>query len=396
MSEQPESDQPESGEGDTSIRRVTIQQRRLVRYRVTLFEQLRATLAERGVELRVVYGQASPSDAKRNDDGHLQWGDEVAARWFTIRGMELVWQPMPSDARNCDLLILTQENKILSNHRFQLLRPFTRRRVGFWGHGRDLQSKRPDGLSARFKRLLLTKVDWWFAYTEHTRRILLEDGFDDSRITVLDNAIDNDAFTTDLEAVTDDMLGRLRKRIDLAPEAPLGLYCGSLYTDKRIDLLLEVAERVHTKHPSFRLVVIGDGPSRPEVEAFAAERPWVHWVGVQQGIDKAAWFRLATVYLSPGAVGLHVLDAFAAGIPMFTTTTAKHGPEICYLEDGVNGFVLEPDAAGFAATVCEVLDEPDRLRSLVEQGRNAAERYTLANMVERFADGIEAALNHRN
>ncbi|MEM9135678.1 MAG: glycosyltransferase family 4 protein, partial [Actinomycetota bacterium] len=375
-------------------RRVTIQQRRLVQYRVTLFERLRTVLADRNIELRVLYGQASPTDAKRNDAGHLDWGDEVRARWFSIRGTELLWQPWPRATRRCDLAILTQENKILSNLPIQALQAVRRgRKVGYWGHGRNLQSDDPDSASERFKKLLLTKVHWWFGYTEHTRDLLIDDGFPPDRITSLDNAIDNDAFVADLDAVDDERLDALRTEIDLAPGAPLGLYCGSLYVDKRVDLLLDVAERVHARHPSFRLVVIGDGPTRPEVETFAADRPWVHWVGVRHGVEKAAWFRLATVYLSPGAVGLHVLDAFAAGIPMFTSTSAKHGPEICYLEHDVNGFVLEPDAESFADTVADVLDEPVRLEQLVTAGHKAAERYTLANMVERFADGIEAALD---
>ncbi len=373
-------------------KRCTILQRRMVQYRTTLFERLRHELDDRNIELRVVYGQPSPNDAKRNDARHLSWGDEVEARWFNVRGTELLWQPCPPDARKADLLILQQENKILSNLPHLLRRTVGSAKVGYWGHGRNLQSTDPDGLSERVKAQLITRVDWWFGYTEQTRELLHNDGYPDDRITVLDNAIDNDSFVADLAAVGDERLDELRRRIDLAPDGPLAVYCGSLYPDKRLDLLLDVARRVHEQDPSFRLVVMGDGPSRPEVEAFTETEPWAHWVGMQTGVDKAAWFRLAKVYLSPGAVGLHVLDAFTAGVPMFTTTTAMHGPEICYLDNGVNGYVLEPDPALFAKTVGEVLADPARLQSLVDAGRQAAERYTLANMITNFADGIEAAI----
>lgn len=374
-------------------RRVTILQRRLVQYRTTLFEQLRRECDERDIELRVVYGQASPTDARRNDAGSLDWGDEVSARWFTVRGIELLWQPCPPAARQSDLLILTQENKILSNYPHLLRRLAGSAKLGYWGHGRNLQSTNPHGLSERLKAQLLTKVDWWFAYTEQTRELLRRDGFGDDRITVLDNAIDNESFVADLAAVDEERLARNRQLLDLAPGGPLALYCGSLYPDKRVDLLLDVAQRVHAVDPTFRLVVMGDGPSRPDIEAFANGRPWVHWDGVRTGVDKAAWFRLAKAYLSPGAVGLHVLDAFTAGVPMFTTTTALHGPEICYLEHDVNGFVLEPDPALFAKAVVDVLADPERQAALVAAGRRSAQRYTLANMVTRFAEGIETALD---
>ncbi len=373
--------------------RVTIIQRRLVQYRVTLFERLRRALAERGIELRVVYGPPSPTDAVRNDSGTLAWGDEVHSRWFTVGGHELVWHPGGRAVADCDLLVLTQENKILSNYPALAQRSLRSRRLAYWGHGVNLQSTNPDGLSERFKKVLVNQVDWWFAYTDHTRDILTAGGFDPARITVLDNAIDNEAFEADLAAVDDDHLARLRAEIDLAPGAPLGLYCGSLYVDKRVDLLAEVGDRLVATDPSFRLVVIGDGPARADLEALAAERPWMRCVGVRRGREKAAWFRLATVQLSPGAVGLHVLDSFAAGVPLVTTRDAAHGPEIAYLDHGVNGFVVDDDPTALADEVRALLADPGRHAEVVAAGRTAAARYTLPNMVDRFVGGIVAALD---
>ncbi len=373
-------------------RRVTILQRRMYQYRLTLFDQLRRELDERNIELQVVYGQPSPTDAKRRNAGSLAWGDEVPSRWFTVRGTELQWLPVPPARSDVDLLILMQENKIVSNPLHLARRALGRGPLlGYWGHGRNLQGD-PNSLSERLKRQLTNRVDWWFGYTEHTRQLLVADGYPDARITVLNNAIDNEGFRRDLDAVGDDTLAALSGRIDRPLGGAVGLYCGSLYPDKRLDLLLDVAEAVQAKRPDFRLVVVGDGPSRPEIEAAAARHPWLHWAGMQTGVDKAAWFRLADVYLSPGAVGLHVLDAFAAGVPMFTTAGALHGPEICYLEHDVNGFVLADDATVFAGRVVEVLDDPDRLSGLVAAGYEAAGRYTLSAMVTRFADGIEDAL----
>lgn len=385
--------------------RVAILQRRLVAYRVGLFDQLRKACDDAGIELRVVYNQPSPTDAARNDTGHLDWGDEVAARWFTIGGTELLWQPCPAAIRRADLVVLTQENKILSN--YPLLAGRALRRMvhadgdgpghhpllAFWGHGRNLQSIHPRGPSERWKELLMNQVDWWFAYTGHTRGILTSHHFPAQRITCLDNAIDNEAFLGDLASVTDTRLDACRQQVGLAPGAPLGLYCGALYRDKRIDLMVAVAERVHAADPSFRFVVIGDGPSRPELERLLAGKPWAHWVGARRGPDKAAWFRLAAVLISPGAVGLHVLDSFAAGVPLFTTATALHGPEIGYLDHGRNGFVTGDDPDEQAAAITALLGDPDRLASVRSAARRASERYTLANMVDHFVSGIGECLD---
>ena len=369
--------------------RVAILQRRLVQYRLALFEQLRAECARRGVDLHLVYGEASATDSKRNDGGSLPWADEVDARWFSVRGVDLVWQRYPSDLADVDLVVMTQENKILSNYLRLLLRAIGRGgKTAYWGHGRNLQSVNPSGPSERWKRLLVNRIDWWFAYTQGTVDYLTAGGFPRERITRLDNAIDDVHFRADLDSVEQSTLDELRASIDLADGAPLALHCGSLYAEKKLDDLIAICDHIHDSIPTFRLVIVGDGPDRIHIESVLAPRPWACCVGTQLGVDKAAWFRLASVQLNPGLVGLHVLDSFVAGVPLVTTRDALHGPEIEYLDDGVNGLFVSSEPKRFAADVIELLSDPDRLRAMVDAGRKSAQHYTLANMVTNFADGI--------
>jgi len=373
--------------------RVTVLQHRLLHYRVGLFEALRAECERRGIELRLVHGQPSPREMLKRDTGTVAWADPVANRWVSVLGRDLLWQPFPRALRDSDLVIIMQENRILSNYPILLQRVLAGTRVAYWGHGRNFQSGAPGGLRERWKRFWLTKVDWWFAYTELTRRILTDRGFPAKRITCLNNAIDNERFLAELAGASDASQAAVADEAGLAPGAPLGLYCGSLYPDKRLDLLADAAERIHAALPGFRLVVIGDGPSRGMLEARLAGRPWARCVGVKKGAEKAAYFRRATAILSPGAVGLHVLDAFCAGLPLFTTANARHGPEIAYLEHGANGFVLADDATAYADAVIAILRDPARHAAVAAAARASARAYTLDNMVRNFARGIEACLD---
>lgn len=373
--------------------RVVVTQHRLLHYRQAFFDRLRQACAERGIELRLVHGQASAFDAVRNDTGRLPWADEVHNRYLRIAGVDLIWQPYPRALRDAALVVLMQENKLLSNYPWLLrLRGRPGQRIAYWGHGRNLQSTAPTGLRERWKRWFVGRVDGWFAYTEATGDILRADGYPADRIAVIDNAIDNDQFMRDLEAVDAAKLHQCHAQLGTRPGTPIGLYCGSLYPDKRLDLMVAAADIVREQLPEFRLVVIGDGPSRPQLDEAAATRPWLHCVGVQRGIDKAAWFRIASAYLSPGAVGLHVLDAFCAGIPMITTHDARHGPELAYLQSGRNGYIVEPDARVFAEAFLGLMRDPQELARIRTAAAEDARRYTLQNMVERFVDGIERCL----
>jgi glycosyltransferase involved in cell wall biosynthesis len=372
-------------------RKVAIVQYRLLHYRLSLFEQLRVACAAHDIELTLIHGDATPTEATRNDTGVLPWATTVRNRHWRVGDRDLLWQPFSELVQQTDLVVLMQESRLISNYPWLFGRGPRQTRVAYWGHGRNFQSNAPTGLRERWKRRMLTSVDWWFAYTDITAGIVRDAGFPHERITVLNNAIDNRSFEADLASVSEAEVASLRASIGAPQDAIVGLFCGSLYPDKSLDLMIDACERVVTGNPNFRLVVLGDGPSRRDLQPVIG-KPWFHWAGVQLGKEKAAWFNAAQLLINPGAVGLHILDSFAAGTPIVTTNDAKHGPCIAYLEDGLNGVVTEGSAEAVAAAIQQLIDEPERRASLASQARISAERYTLDAMVENYVIGMDACL----
>lgn len=372
-------------------RQVAILQHRLLHYRMGLFEQLRSACTARDLDLALIHGDATPAEAVRKDTGELPWATKVHNTSWRVGGRDLLWQPFAGLVRQADVVVLMQESRLLSNYPWLFGWGPRETRVAYWGHGRNFQSEAPSGLRERWKSRMLTSVDWWFAYTDMTADIVRDAGFPGERITVLNNAIDNRGFEADLASVPEAEVQALRASIGATDGACVGLYCGSLYPDKRLDLMIEACERVVARHPDFRLVIIGDGPSRPDLQR-VMDKPWFHWAGMQRGRTKAAWFRASQLFLNPGLVGLHILDSFVAGVPMITTNDAKHSPEVAYLEDGVNGLVTQGNAASFADAVEQLVVDVSRRDALANRARQDARSYTLDAMVERFADGLAACV----
>jgi L-malate glycosyltransferase len=372
---------------------VAIYQMRLFHYRVSLFERMRELALEHGIDMHVICGQASRNARARNDEGSLPWTDKVKNWYFPVSELkDLCWQPTPSHLKRSDLVILMQENRLLSNYPWLLKRRLGGPKVAYWGHGRDVQADNLNSFQNRFKAALAGFVDWYFAYTDFTRAILLQDGFPEERITVINNAIDTHSLRRDIENAPEDMLTRIRQELDLPKNGLLALYCGSLYPNKMLPLLVEACSLVQAKNPSFRLVIIGDGPSAPQLSQLIAGKAWTRWVGTKRGTEKAAYFRLANMMVNPGGVGLHVLDAFTAGVPLLTTRNARHGPEIAYLKNERNGIITESNPIAFAQAIEKLVMDPKGLAEFVRAAREDSYAYSIEDMVTRFVVGMVQCL----
>lgn len=376
----------------TKMTKVVILQYRLLHYRVDFFDLLRERCLSLGIDLHLVHGQASRRESVKKDEGTLPWAVKVHNRFFEFGARDLVWQPFPHKMRDAALVVVMQENRILSNYPLLLWRHFGKAKIAYWGHGINFQSEAPSGLREKWKHFLLTRVDWWFAYTQMTVDLLNSAHYPMANTTCLDNAIDSKGFIEQLNSFTDPDVRAAKKILGFHPSSPVGLFCGSLYPDKKLDLLIESADYIRKQIPDFNVVIIGDGPSLPFLEEAATSRPWMQLLGVQKGFAKALHFRMADVMLNPGLVGLHIVDAFCAGLILCTTDTARHSPEVVYLKDGINGLMTNDRVEDYGQAIVDLLSDPERLGQMQDASFTESTRYTMENMASNFATGIQRCL----
>lgn len=366
---------------------VCIVQRRLTHYRVPLFEALRESLAERNIRLELLVGEGTPAEEKKQDAGELSWAKPIPTHY--LAGGRLCWQPVQRHLGEANLVIVTQENKLIQNH-LLLLAP-RRFKLAFWGHGANLQSDDPHGFKERFKRWTTNRVDWWFAYTQMSADLVTAAGFSGSRVTVLNNAVDTSEMRQQWQSVTPEETQALRESLGFGA-GPVGVFVGSLYADKRLDFLFAAAEAIRREIPDFHLLIVGEGPERDKVQAWCAAHPWARWVGARFGREKLAYVSVAQVMLNPGLVGLGILDAFVCGVPMLTTDCGIHSPEIAYLENGVNGVMAADDPNAYVWASVNLLRDAQALDALRAGCVASAQEYTVENMAYRFADGVTSCL----
>lgn len=287
---------------------VAIVYRFLPRWRVDFFNQLRGLLGERGIELQLLYGRDTnkvPARHRRHkwgDEVDLDWAKPVRNRILSYRGYELIWQDLPSNVYENELIILMQENCIVSNHWATLRAKMRGTKIALWGHGLNLQA--PSGsLGNRIKQLYSTRVDWWFAYTNSVAEQVSRMGFARDRITVVQNAIDTNFLRAEIDRTETSTLAHIRRELKLGG-GPVGIFCGAMYHLKRLSFLTEACLELRRRLPRFGMIFLGEGPDLTIVKAFCDNHTWAHYLGPKHGAARVPYFKLADIFLMPGLVGL--------------------------------------------------------------------------------------------
>jgi L-malate glycosyltransferase len=373
------------------MRKALIIQETIKHYRVPFYERLRTRLSAHGVQLLVAYSDPTAREASKGDNVELpkSFGLKVPA-YRLVRG-RVLYQPLLAAVADADLVVVEQANRHLLNHCLLMLAAFNLKRVAFWGHGWNRQAA-ANSATERYKALTLGLAYWWFAYTAGTADYLQTRGYDARRITTVQNAVDTAAFRALVRSVSDAEKTDFRQQLGIAADARVGLYCGSLYPAKHIGFLLESARVVRSSRPDFELLVMGGGPDHRLVQQAVRDCPWVHCLGPTFGHEKAVAFSVAELCLNPGLIGLGLLDAFAAALPVFTTDLPIHSPEIEYLEDASNGRITPFETSAYAAAIAAALAAPSELSRLRRGAEDSGGRYTLEAMVHNFQSGIVRCL----
>lgn len=373
-------------------KKVIIIHRIIAPYRVPFYEMLRNILVAKGIDLSVIYGY--PRHHETDPYASLSFGTQVKTRYLIIGQRFLVWLSAMKYACSSDLVIVQQSNTNLINYLLIPLRKLLGFKLAFWGHGINFQATNPNSIGERLKKYYSIHADHWFAYTDLSKVALVKMGFPSSRITSVNNAINvNDAITT-YDSIASQDIDSLRLQYGINEGSIVGIFCSRLYHLKRIDFLLQCVGEIKRQVKNFHFILVGSGEEEKKVKEYSARnREWFHFVGPQYGIDKIRLFKLAHFQIMPGGVGLNIVESFALLTPLITTNHNSHGPEMIYMENGINGIVTIDDLEIYVGAIVGVTRDKSALTRLTEGCKVVRNTYSVENMAQRFADGVQAALS---
>jgi phosphatidylinositol alpha-mannosyltransferase len=171
------------------------------------------------------------------------------------------------------------------------------------------------------------------------------------------------------------------------------LYVGRMEPRKGVDRLVRAMVNVQTRVPCARLVIVGGGPGREEIETLARRlEVRVVFAGRVSDDDLPAYYQHADVVCSPAladeSFGIVLLEAMAAGRPIVATSITGYsewlGPAGCAR------FADVGDVDTLTRELLAVLEDSALARTLGERGAREAKKYDW-NVVAKRLEAIYRA-----
>ncbi|MEM7051670.1 MAG: N-acetyl-alpha-D-glucosaminyl L-malate synthase BshA [Acidobacteriota bacterium] len=253
-------------------------------------------------------------------------------------------------------------------------------------HGTDITLVGVDPSYLETTRFGIVASDAVTTVSESLRQTTLGELDRELPIDVIHNFIDPERF--------DPAAGRPGAKRWSEPGEKVLVHVSNFRPVKRVLDVLGVFRRLHGEMP-VRLLMIGDGPDRPQAEQYCRDHgicQSITFVGnmplVEEGLLGADLFLLTS---ETESFGLAVLEAMACGVPVVATRVGGV-PEV--VADGETGFLCPVgDVEAMAAAALRLLRDPDLAGRFGKAGRRRAiECFSQRQIVAQYRQLYERVL----
>jgi glycosyltransferase involved in cell wall biosynthesis len=210
--------------------------------------------------------------------------------------------------------------------------------------------------------------------TQALRRELSRFGF--RNLSVVMRGVDTALFDPDKRCE------ELRCAWGATPRTTVAIYVGRLAPEKNLGMLVSAFQAMKQVNADLKLVLVGDGPSRCELQARC---PDAVFAGVRSGQDLAAHYASGDVFLFPSLTetfGNVTLEAMASGLAVLAYDHAGAAQLICSGENGLLAPLEGADA--FANLAMRLAEDRDTVRALGLRARHTAAALSWERIVEQI------------
>ncbi len=195
------------------------------------------------------------------------------------------------------------------------------------------------------------------------------------RLSVVPRGIDTSLFSPAQRQA------KLRSSWGVSEQDRVLLYVGRLAVEKNLGAVIDSYRALKLQHPDIKLVLVGDGPLRNELQQ---KHPDIVFAGFRVGQDLARHYASADLFMFASKTetfGNVTIEAMASGLAVVAFRHAAAGELIV---SGKNGMLAEPsDVQGFQAAAQALLNDPAHMRAVGQQAWQTAHALGWPKVVEK-------------
>jgi GalNAc-alpha-(1->4)-GalNAc-alpha-(1->3)-diNAcBac-PP-undecaprenol alpha-1,4-N-acetyl-D-galactosaminyltransferase len=174
---------------------------------------------------------------------------------------------------------------------------------------------------------------------------------------------------------------------------------GRLTPQKGFDILMKAFHQIHEKYPDWHLTILGEGPSRLELEELRSRlqlTELIHMPGQVQNVNDR--LHQADIFVMSSrfeGFPMALCEAMACGLPVISTDCLSGPREI--IEDGVNGILVATEDIDALATGLEsLICDPAKRQKLSQSAPQILERFGLEQVMSLWKDAIKQVIDRQN
>ena len=173
---------------------------------------------------------------------------------------------------------------------------------------------------------------------------------------------------------------------------------GRLGQEKNWTTFLQAAQKVYQEHPELRVVIIGYGPDRDELEKLSSElgiAERVTFTGKIPFSDVINYLKAADIFGFASITetqGLVTMEAMAAGLPV-VAVDASGTRDI--VTNGEQGYLVRNDADALAESLIQLLDSPETMHRFSANALERAKAFDLENCAKQLVEVYEQAIQDK-
>ena len=118
----------------------------------------------------------------------------------------------------------------------------------------------------------------------------------------------------------------------------IALFVGRISPEKRVNYLIDIFK--DSRLSDYLLVIVGNNLSQSLIKHVKQSNNIVYYDQIIDTIIINEIFKMSDIFVHPGAIGLSLNQAFYWGLPVITENVLHH-PEIIYLKNNKNGFIVQ-------------------------------------------------------